>query len=60
MPIALPVIDYRRRMDDPVLGGTVELQANTLAITRAGRAGYAARLRPRPWDLRRITGWGRK
>ncbi len=45
VPMALPVIDYRRRMTDPVLGGTVELQANTLAIDRVRRAGYAARLR---------------
>src|SRR5690606_28190611 len=28
VPIALPVIDYRRRIEDPLLGGTVELQAN--------------------------------
>jgi LPS-assembly protein len=34
VPIALPLIDYRYRMDDPVLGGKIELQANTLAITR--------------------------
>ncbi|RYE75879.1 MAG: LPS-assembly protein LptD, partial [Oxalobacteraceae bacterium] len=29
VPIALPVIDYRRRLDDPLLGGKVELQLNT-------------------------------
>jgi LPS-assembly protein len=33
-PIALPVLDYRRRLDDPLLGGTAELQLNTLAIGR--------------------------
>ena len=27
--IALPVVDYRQRFDDPVLGGQFEVQANT-------------------------------
>ncbi len=48
VPIALPVIDYRRRITDPLLGGRFELQANSLAITRTSRAGYPARLRQRP------------
>jgi LPS-assembly protein len=33
-PIALPLIDYRRRIADPLLDGTITLQANTLAISR--------------------------
>jgi LPS-assembly protein len=38
VPIALPVLDYRRRIADPWLGGQFEIEANTLAITRtAGR-----------------------
>lgn len=59
VPIALPVIDYRRRLDDPTgLGGTLELQINTLAITRdvgqdTQRAFAGAR-----WDLRRVTPLG--
>lgn len=58
VPVALPVIDYRRRLDEPVLGGKIELQANSLAITRSlgqdtQRAFASAR-----WDLRRITGLG--
>lgn len=58
VPVALPVFDYRRRLADPVLGGKVELQANTLAIVRdegqdTQRAFASAR-----WDLRRITGLG--
>ena len=35
VPLALPVIDYRRRIADPILGGMFELQANTLGITRS-------------------------
>ncbi|MCR2833260.1 LPS-assembly protein LptD [Parerythrobacter lacustris] len=59
VPIAVPIIDYRRRMDDPTgLGGTLELQANTLSIVRdkgqdTQRAFASAR-----WDLRRMTGLG--
>lgn len=60
VPIALPVIDYRRRLSDPVLGGRVEFQANSLAITRTSgqdtqRAFVSAR-----WDMRRITGMGQE
>ncbi|OZA93469.1 MAG: organic solvent tolerance protein [Erythrobacter sp. 34-65-8] len=59
VPVALPLIDYRRRIADPTgLGGTLELQLNTLAITRdegqdTQRAFAGAR-----WDLRRITALG--
>ncbi|NVD43619.1 LPS-assembly protein LptD [Altererythrobacter sp. HHU K3-1] len=34
VPVALPVIDYRKRLADPLAGGTIELQANTLSIAR--------------------------
>ena len=56
--MALPAIDFRHRMADPVLGGTVELQANTLSLVRdegqdTQRAFAGAR-----WDLRRLTGLG--
>lgn len=59
-PVALPEIDYRRRINDVLLGGTVQLQLNTLAISRAAgqdtqRAFAAAR-----WDLRRITTLGQE
>ncbi|RGP41151.1 LPS-assembly protein LptD [Altererythrobacter insulae] len=58
VPMALPVIDFRHRMTDPMLGGTVELQANTLSLVRdegqdTQRAFAGAR-----WDLRRLTGLG--
>ena len=59
VPLALPVIDYRKRFSDPLsLGGTLELQANTLAIVRdegqdTQRAFAGAR-----WDLRKLTNLG--
>ena len=60
VPLALPLIDARYRMQDPVLGGQVEFQANTLAITRAeGQDTQRAFVRAQ-WDLRRITPWGQE
>ena len=58
VPVALPVMDFRYRLDDPIAGGKVELQVNSLAITRdigqdTQRAFAGAR-----WDMRRLTGMG--
>ena len=58
VPVALPAIDWRYRIEDPVLGGKVEVQANSLAIMRdigqdTQRAFASAR-----WDLRDVTGLG--
>jgi len=58
VPIALPLIDYRKRINDPWLGGQFQFQANTLAIARdegqdTQRAFVSAR-----WDLRKITPLG--
>jgi LPS-assembly protein len=59
-PIALPEIDYRRRLADPVLGGKIELQVNSLALTRtAGQDTQRAFARAQ-WDLSRITPWGQE
>ncbi len=58
VPVALPVFDYRRRLDEPVLGGTVELQANTLAISRAEGQDTQRAFTRAQWDLRRVTGMG--
>ncbi len=58
IPIALPILDYRKRLNDPLLGGTVELQANTLAITRdVGQDTQRAFARAK-WDKRSITPGG--
>jgi LPS-assembly protein len=59
-PIALPEVDYRRRFDDPLLGGKLELQINSLALTRtAGQDTQRAFARAQ-WDLRRVTPWGQE
>lgn len=58
VPIALPVLDARWRPDAPVLGGKVEIQANTLAIARdIGQDTQRAFARAQ-WDLRRVTALG--
>ena len=59
-PVALPEIDYRRRFVDPLIGGRVEVQANSLALTRTQgqdtqRAFVSAR-----WDWRRLTTGGQE
>ena len=59
-PVALPAIDARFRLDDPLWDGKIELQANSLAVLRTDgqdtqRAFAAAR-----WDRRSITRWGQE
>lgn len=59
-PMALPAIDARWRLPEPVFGGRAELQANSLAILRTGgqdtqRAFAAAR-----WERRSITPFGQE
>ncbi len=58
-PIALPEIDYRRRFDGP-LGGKVEAQVNTLALTRTGGQDTQRAFASLRWDLRRLTSWGQE
>lgn len=60
VPLALPLIDYRHRLSDPVLGGKVELQANTLAITRAEGQDTQRAFARAQWDMRRITPLGQE
>ncbi len=60
MPIALPAIDYRRRLTDPVIGGRVELQANSLAILRSSGQDSQRAFASARWDLRRLTTMGQE
>ncbi|WP_179408360.1 LPS-assembly protein LptD [Novosphingobium marinum] len=60
VPVALPVVDFRYRMPDPVMGGNVELQANSLAILRTeGQDTQRAFVRAQ-WDMRRLTSMGQE
>lgn len=60
VPVALPLIDYRRRLSDPVLGGKIELQANSLAITRTTGQDTQRAFASARWDMRRLTGMGQE
>lgn len=57
-PVALPIIDYRQRIDDPLFGGKLELQANSLAIVRNSGQDTQRAFARAQWDLRRITSMG--
>lgn len=58
-PFALPEIDWRRRWDD-VLGGRLQTQLNTLALTRADGQDTQRAFASARWDMRRITRWGQE
>jgi LPS-assembly protein len=57
-PIALPEVDYRLRLAEPVLGGTIQLQANSLVISRTAGQDTQRAFASAKWDLRTITGLG--
>jgi LPS-assembly protein len=59
-PIALPEIDYRRRVNEGVLGGTFTFQANTLALTRTDGQDTQRGFISARWDLRKLTRWGQE
>jgi LPS-assembly protein len=59
-PIALPIIDYRQRLADPVFGGQFELQLNTLAIARTAGQDTQRAFAGARWDLRRLTSMGQE
>ncbi|MEO9600392.1 LPS assembly protein LptD [Parasphingorhabdus sp.] len=60
VPVALPVIDYRKRFNDPVLGGRLEIQANSLAIGRSEGQDTQRAFGSARWDLRKLTDWGQE
>ena len=60
IPIALPAVDARVRLDDPVLGGNVQLQANSLAILRTDGQDTQRAFASARWDMRRLTKMGQE
>jgi LPS-assembly protein len=60
VPIALPVLDYRRRLDMPGVGGKLELEVNSLAITRTSGQNTQRAFARAQWDRRFITGFGQE
>jgi LPS-assembly protein len=59
-PIALPAIDFRQRIEDPWLGGRVEIQLNSLAILRTAGQDTQRAFAGIRWDLRRYTPLGQE
>lgn len=60
VPIALPALDYRHRLEDPLLGGRIELQANSLAIFRTAGQDTQRAFAGARWDLTKLTGMGQE
>ena len=58
VPLVLPVIDYRSRLTDPVLGGQVEWQLNSLNLMRDSGQDTQRAFAGARWDLRGVTGLG--
>lgn len=57
-PIALPAIDYRWRPYDEILGGRLEVHANSLALLRTAGQDTRRALASIKWDMRRYTPGG--
>ncbi len=60
IPVALPAIDARFRLADPLLGGRMEVRANSLAILRVDGQDTQRAFASARWDLRRLTRWGQE
>jgi LPS-assembly protein len=58
--IALPAIDYRRRISDPLLGGVVQVQINSLNILRTAGQDTQRAFAGIEWDVRRYTTLGQE
>ena len=59
IPIALPAIDARFRKEG-LLGGTLQIQGNSLSILRIEGQDTQRAFASAEWDLRRITPWGQE
>ncbi len=60
MPFALPVMDLRWRLPAPVLGGRVQVQANSLAISRSTGQDTQRAFASAQWKWRGLTGMGQE
>jgi LPS-assembly protein len=59
-PVALPAIDARWRLEDPVWDGRIEVQANSLSILRTEGQDTQRAFASARWDRRSITPWGQE
>ncbi|WP_037492816.1 LPS-assembly protein LptD [Sphingomonas sp. PAMC 26605] len=59
-PIALPEIDYRKRIPDSLLGGVFTFQVNSLGIERPAGQDTQRAFASAQWELRKLTPWGQE
>nr|WP_221227466.1 LPS assembly protein LptD [Stakelama sediminis] len=59
-PFALPEIDYRRRIANTPIGGTLNIQLNSLALSRTEGQDTQRAFASAEWDWRGITRWGQE
>jgi len=60
VPIAIPAIDYRLRTTDPLLGGSVQIQLNSLAILRSAGQDTQRAFAGFTWTQSRLTKFGQE
>jgi LPS-assembly protein len=60
VPIAIPAIDYRLRMQDPLLGGQVQIQANSLSILRTDGQDTQRAFVGASWTKSQLTSLGQE
>jgi LPS-assembly protein len=60
VPVAIPAIDYRLRITDPLLGGSMQIQANSLAILRTQGQDTQRAFVGVTWSQSRLTSWGQE
>ncbi len=60
VPVALPAIDWRKRMADPLANGQIEFQLNSLSLVRTDGQDTQRAFAGARWDLRRITALGQE
>jgi LPS-assembly protein len=60
VPFVLPMLDYRKRLDETFLGGKAEFQINTLALGRTDGQDTQRGFASARWDARRITTLGQE
>lgn len=59
-PVALPVLDYRRRIPVPRVGGEIDVQLNTLAIGRTQGQDTQRAFAAAQWSGRTVTPMGQR
>ena len=59
-PFALPIVDYRWRPQQSILGGHLRIEANTLALYRSDGQREARALASARWDRSFITALGQR